>query len=114
MNKDKNDKVATPVWMKLGTDGNYTIQVDDVGTKQTKEKAEDHLAKKTMAKSSPGKANLGIAILRAEKIEIQAEYDSFKENTAKEMKKKEAPAPEAPKGPTQEELLAEIRDLLKK
>jgi len=26
----------------------------------------------------------------------------------------EAPAPEAPKGPTQEELLAEIRDLLKK
>ena len=33
-----------------------------------------------------------------------------------EMAKKEAevaPAPEAPKGPTQEELLAEIRDLLK-
>ncbi len=30
------------------------------------------------------------------------------------MKKKEAPAPEAPKGPSQEELLAEIRDLLKK
>lgn len=30
------------------------------------------------------------------------------------MKKKEDPAPEAPKGPTQEELLAEIRDLLKK
>ena len=29
-------------------------------------------------------------------------------------KKKEEPAPEAPKGPTQEELLAEIRDLLKK
>ena len=29
------------------------------------------------------------------------------------MKKKEDPAPEAPKGPTQEELLAEIRDLLK-
>ena len=29
------------------------------------------------------------------------------------MKKKEEPAPEAPKGPTQEELLAEIRDLLK-
>ena len=29
-------------------------------------------------------------------------------------KKEEAPAPEAPKGPTQEELLAEIRDLLKK
>lgn len=29
-------------------------------------------------------------------------------------KKKEAPAPEAPKGPSQEELLAEIRDLLKK
>lgn len=28
-------------------------------------------------------------------------------------KKKEEPAPEAPKGPTQEELLAEIRDLLK-
>jgi len=28
--------------------------------------------------------------------------------------KKEAPAPAAPKGPTQEELLAEIRDLLKK
>ena len=28
-------------------------------------------------------------------------------------KKEEAPAPEAPKGPTQEELLAEIRDLLK-
>ena len=27
--------------------------------------------------------------------------------------KKEEPAPEAPKGPTQEELLAEIRDLLK-
>ena len=27
------------------------------------------------------------------------------------MKKKEEPAPEAPKGPTQEELLAEIRDL---
>ncbi|MDP5092849.1 MAG: large conductance mechanosensitive channel protein MscL, partial [Polaribacter sp.] len=27
-------------------------------------------------------------------------------------KKKEAPAPEAPKGPSQEELLAEIRDLL--
>ncbi len=30
------------------------------------------------------------------------------------MKKEEAPAPEAPKGPTQEELLADIRDLLKK
>ena len=30
------------------------------------------------------------------------------------MKKKEEPAPEAPKGPTQEELLTEIRDLLKK
>ncbi|MFL1010494.1 large-conductance mechanosensitive channel protein MscL [Flavisericum labens] len=30
------------------------------------------------------------------------------------MKKKEEPAPEAPKGPTQEELLGEIRDLLKK
>lgn len=29
-------------------------------------------------------------------------------------KKKEVPAPEAPKGPSQEELLAEIRDLLKK
>ncbi len=28
-------------------------------------------------------------------------------------KKKEEPAPEAPKGPTQEELLTEIRDLLK-
>ena len=28
-------------------------------------------------------------------------------------KKEEAPAPEEPKGPTQEELLAEIRDLLK-
>ena len=30
------------------------------------------------------------------------------------MKKKEEPAPEAPKGPTQEELLSEIRDLLQK
>ncbi|MDO4728047.1 MAG: large conductance mechanosensitive channel protein MscL [Bacteroidota bacterium] len=30
------------------------------------------------------------------------------------MKKEQAPAPEAPAGPTQEELLAEIRDLLKK
>jgi large conductance mechanosensitive channel len=30
------------------------------------------------------------------------------------LKKKEVPAPEAPKGPSQEELLAEIRDLLKK
>ncbi|WP_136482273.1 large-conductance mechanosensitive channel protein MscL [Cognatitamlana onchidii] len=30
------------------------------------------------------------------------------------MKKKEEPAPEPPKGPTQEELLGEIRDLLKK
>ena len=30
------------------------------------------------------------------------------------LKKKEEPAPEAPAGPTQEELLAEIRDLLKK
>ena len=30
------------------------------------------------------------------------------------MKKKEVPAPEAPKGPTQEELLAQIRDLLAK
>nr|WP_299386391.1 large-conductance mechanosensitive channel protein MscL [Allomuricauda sp.] len=30
------------------------------------------------------------------------------------MKKKEEPAPEPPKGPSQEELLAEIRDLLKK
>ncbi|MGB1043217.1 MAG: large-conductance mechanosensitive channel protein MscL [Tenacibaculum sp.] len=30
------------------------------------------------------------------------------------LKKKEAPAPEAPKGPSQEDLLAEIRDLLKK
>ncbi|MDO6674212.1 large conductance mechanosensitive channel protein MscL [Tenacibaculum sp. 1_MG-2023] len=30
------------------------------------------------------------------------------------MKKKEEPAPETPKGPSQEELLAEIRDLLKK
>ncbi|WP_408029760.1 large-conductance mechanosensitive channel protein MscL [Tenacibaculum xiamenense] len=30
------------------------------------------------------------------------------------MKKKEEPAPEEPKGPSQEELLTEIRDLLKK
>lgn len=30
-----------------------------------------------------------------------------------QFKKKEAPAPPAPKGPTQEELLAEIRDLMK-
>ena len=30
------------------------------------------------------------------------------------LKKKEEPTPEAPAGPTQEELLAEIRDLLKK
>lgn len=30
------------------------------------------------------------------------------------MKKEEEPAPEAPKGPSQEDLLAEIRDLLKK
>ena len=30
------------------------------------------------------------------------------------MKKKEEPAPEEPAGPSQEELLAEIRDLLKK
>ena len=30
------------------------------------------------------------------------------------MKKEEEPAPEAPKGPTQEDLLTEIRDLLKK
>ena len=30
------------------------------------------------------------------------------------MKKKEEPAPEAPAGPSREELLAEIRDLLKK
>ncbi len=30
------------------------------------------------------------------------------------MKKKEEPAPEAPKGPSQEELLVQIRDLLKK
>ena len=30
------------------------------------------------------------------------------------LKKKEEPAPEEPKGPTQEELLTEIRDLLKK
>ena len=30
------------------------------------------------------------------------------------MKKKEEPAPEAPSGPSQEDLLAEIRDLLKK
>jgi len=29
------------------------------------------------------------------------------------LKKKEEPAPEAPKGPSQEELLTEIRDLLK-
>ena len=29
-------------------------------------------------------------------------------------KKKEAPAPETPVGPTQEQLLVEIRDLLKK
>jgi len=29
-------------------------------------------------------------------------------------KKKEEPAPEAPKGPSQEDLLAEIRDLLSK
>jgi large conductance mechanosensitive channel len=30
------------------------------------------------------------------------------------MKKEEPAAPEAPAGPTQEELLAEIRDILKK
>lgn len=30
------------------------------------------------------------------------------------IQKKEEPAPEAPKGPSQEDLLAEIRDLLKK
>ena len=34
-------------------------------------------------------------------------------NTLNKLKKKEEPAPEPPKGPTQEELLAEIRDLLK-
>jgi large conductance mechanosensitive channel len=34
--------------------------------------------------------------------------------TMNKFKKKEEPAPAAPKGPTQEELLAEIRDLLKK
>ncbi|WP_338732342.1 large conductance mechanosensitive channel protein MscL [Mangrovimonas cancribranchiae] len=33
---------------------------------------------------------------------------------ANKMKKKEEPAPEAPKGPTDNELLSEIRDLLKK
>lgn len=33
--------------------------------------------------------------------------------TYERRKKKEAPAPEAPKGPTQEELLIQIRDLLK-
>ncbi|TMM32503.1 large conductance mechanosensitive channel protein MscL [Polaribacter aestuariivivens] len=32
----------------------------------------------------------------------------------KNMKKKEEPAPEAPKGPSQEELLEQIRDLLAK
>ena len=32
---------------------------------------------------------------------------------SEKLKKKEEPAPEAPKGPTQEELLTEIRDLLK-
>jgi len=31
-----------------------------------------------------------------------------------QLRRKEAPAPEAPAGPTQEDLLAEIRDLLKK
>ena len=34
-------------------------------------------------------------------------------NGMNKLKKKEEPAPEAPAGPTQEELLAEIRDLLK-
>ena len=34
-------------------------------------------------------------------------------NKLNRKKEEEAPAPEAPKGPTQEELLAEIRDLLK-
>lgn len=34
--------------------------------------------------------------------------------TVNAMKKKEEAAPEAPKGPSQEELLTEIRDLLKK
>jgi large conductance mechanosensitive channel len=33
--------------------------------------------------------------------------------TLNSMKKKEVPAPEAPAGPTQEELLTQIRDLLK-
>lgn len=33
--------------------------------------------------------------------------------SANKMKKQEAPAPEAPAGPSQEELLTEIRDLLK-
>jgi len=32
----------------------------------------------------------------------------------KKTKKKEEPAPEAPKGPSQEDLLTEIRDLLSK
>ena len=35
-------------------------------------------------------------------------------NKLNRKKEEPAPAPEAPKGPTQEELLAEIRDLLKK
>ena len=35
-------------------------------------------------------------------------------NKMKRKKEEEAPAPEAPAGPTQEELLTEIRDLLKK
>ena len=42
-------------------------------------------------------------------------FVSFINKAKEKMAKKEeaAPAPEAPKGPTQEELLAEIRDLLK-
>ena len=39
---------------------------------------------------------------------------AMKGNLINNMKKKEEPAPEAPAGPSQEDLLGEIRDLLKK
>lgn len=40
--------------------------------------------------------------------------NTAKDKAAKKLKKEEEKASEAPKGPSQEELLAEIRDLLKK
>ena len=63
---------------------------------------------------APGGFGLGLVINAIITFLITAIVLFVIVKAVNKMKKKEEPAPEAPKGPTTEELLTEIRDLLKK